>query len=115
MANKRSVGPDSPGNGPARRFRTASPSGSTADWESASGDLLKKVVVAAAIFDGAVRFGISADGGAYSIGIYGDGPPYTTWVPCTEDIDATLVELAEYFGMVADQRAAEGPGKAKKR
>lgn len=107
MANRRSPRADSPGNAPTRKFRSTGSSGGVADWATATDSLIKEVICAASIFDGAIRFGLSADGGAYSIGIYGDGAPYTTWVPCADDIDDTLRELIEYLATVADQRAAE--------
>lgn len=47
--------------------------------------------------DGALRIGVSRDGGAWSFGIYGDGDPYTEYVPGTEDVNEYLRGLAEYF------------------
>jgi hypothetical protein len=40
--------------------------------------------------DGATRFGYSRDGGAYAIGILGDGEPFTEYLPGTADVDEWL-------------------------
>lgn len=66
-----------------------------ADWGGADGDLLRRTVAAIALTGGAVRFGYTTDGGAYSIGIYGDGEPYTEYVRPAEDIDEYLRDLTE--------------------
>jgi len=71
--------------------------GNGADWSEADGELLRKAVAAIAKNDGAVRLGYSRDGGAYSVGIYGDGDPFTEYVPCTEDINTYLRELIEDY------------------
>lgn len=46
---------------------------------------------------GALRFGYSRDGGAYAVGIYGDGEPYTEFVRPGEDMDSFLEEVCELF------------------
>lgn len=68
-----------------------------ANWEAVDGDVLKSVIELVADTDGALRFGRSRDGGAYSVGVYGDGEPYTEYIPGTEDITTYLQELAEYW------------------
>lgn len=47
--------------------------------------------------DGALRIGLSRDGGAFSFGIYHEGAHNTEYVPGTEDVNAYLRELAEFF------------------
>jgi hypothetical protein len=76
-----------------------------ADWASASGDKLRESVCAAASTGGALRFGYSRDGGAFAIGVYGDGEPYTDFVSCNEPIDDYLQEYVELFTDLADIRA----------
>lgn len=63
---------------------------SVADWAAADSRLLRAVVENVTKGDGAIRFGYSKDGGAYSVGIYGDGEPYTEYLPATSDLDAWL-------------------------
>lgn len=47
---------------------------------------------------GAIRIGRTRDGGAWAIGIYGDGDkPYTEYVQGSEDINKYLDNLAEFF------------------
>jgi hypothetical protein len=79
--------------------------GSTADWAGADAIALRDAICAAAIVGGALRFGYSRDGGAYAIGIYGDGEPYTEFVKPIEDIDITLVYIKELFEAYADEKA----------
>jgi len=75
--------------------------GDSADWAKADADVLRRAIVAAALRHGALRFGYTSDGGAYSIGIYGDGDPYTEYVRPSDDIDSFLTELAQYFEEMA--------------
>jgi len=68
-----------------------------ADWQSADGTLVLKAIEVVARSDGALRFGYTRDGGAYSIGVYGDGDPYTVYVKPTEDINEILTGLIASF------------------
>lgn len=72
-------------------------SGGTADWESVDGVLLAKLVATLALDNGAVRFGYTRDGGAYAIGIYGDGEPYTVYVSPKEDLNEWIKDTIEDF------------------
>lgn len=76
-----------------------------ADWASCDAELLKRCVVLASNVGGALRFGYTADSGAYAIGIYGDGAPYTEYVTPHNDIDATLILIEQLFTDIADERA----------
>ncbi len=87
----------------ATKKQKADPNGSirkrlthdVADWAGANPQLLVDVVEIVAVRGGALRFGYTTDGGAYSIGIYGDGKPYTEYVRPAEDIDKYLEDLRE--------------------
>lgn len=61
-----------------------------ADWGNAEPGLLASVVATVTMGGGAMRFGYSRDGGAFSVGIYGDGDPFTEYLPGTEDVDEWL-------------------------
>jgi len=96
---KTTSGIDSPGNGPSRgntrRFKRKS-SGEKANWEYADAELLRLAVALVAEAGGALRLGYTSDGGAYAIGVYGDGEPYTEYVRPGESIDEFLRELVAY-------------------
>lgn len=64
-----------------------------ADWGGASPELLASVVESVTKNGGAIRFGYSRDGGAYAIGIYGDGDPFTEYLGSTEDVDVWLESI----------------------
>lgn len=74
-----------------------SQSSEVADWTQATCTIMLDAVIAAANRGGAIRFGYSKDGGAYAVGIYGDGEPYTEFVRPSEDIDKFLCEVKQYF------------------
>lgn len=78
-----------------------------ADWASADADALRSAICAAAIVGGALRFGYTSDGGAYALGIYGDGAPYTEYVSPADDIDITLVAVRELFEDIANDLATK--------
>lgn len=74
---------------PEKRRRRAS-NDTIADWGSAEPKLLASVISAVASDGGAIRLGYSRDGGAYAVGIYGDGKPFTEYLPGTQDVDEWL-------------------------
>lgn len=90
-----------------RRHKTTG----TADWCKADPSILQSAVTAAAVTGGALRFGYSRDGGAYAIGVYGDGEPYTDFVGGSEDIDDYLKDYIQLFGDIADDKATTGSTK----
>lgn len=68
-----------------------------ADWASADAELLRRAIETVARTGGALRFGYTRDGGAYSIGVYGDGDPYTEYIRPSEDLNAFLSDICESF------------------
>ena len=71
--------------------------GSTADWSTASPALIQRAIACISRAGGAVRFGYTRDGGAYAIGIMGDGEPYTEYVRPSESVDEYLAALIEQW------------------
>jgi len=62
-------------------------------WGWANPELLRNVITVWAERGGALRFGKTSDGGAYAIGVYGDGEPYTVYIEPGEDINDWLQEF----------------------
>lgn len=83
----------------------------SADWMVATESTLKRAIEAASRVGGALRFGYSRDGGAFAIGIYGDGEPYTEFVACTADIDEILLDIIALYEDIADSQATEAVAK----
>lgn len=71
--------------------------GGVADWASANADIIRRAIAAAAAVGGAIRFGYSRDGGAYAVGIYGNGEPYTDFVKPSESIDDFMEDVEQFF------------------
>lgn len=61
-----------------------------ADWSSQDAGTIAELIHNITATGGAVRFGTSRDGGAYSLGIFGDGKPFTEFCPANTDVDAWL-------------------------
>lgn len=81
-----------------RQRRSLSQSkGTPADWGSVDGQLLSRAVAAVAKRGGALRLGYTRDGGAYAVGIYGDGEPFTEYIPPNDDLDLYLKGLIEDY------------------
>lgn len=76
-----------------RRPRVITPSQGSADWEQANADLLRKVIAKAGIKRGALRFGYTRDGGAYSVGVYVGEDYFTDYIRPGEDVDKYLADL----------------------
>lgn len=92
--------------------------GQPADWASVPADAIRSAVVAASATGGALRFGYTSDGGAYAVGIYGDGDPYTEFYTPSEDMEAALLDIMQSFIDLADdiatgKAAKNGPGASK--
>lgn len=85
----------------------------TADWASADASILSRAICAAAITGGALRFGYSRDGGAYAVGIYGDGEPYTEFLKPGEDLDQMLVDIENLFIEIHDEQMSTRRGAKK--
>jgi len=86
--------------GKSRGIRRAG--GGVADWSSVDGTTVVRAIALAASAGGALRFGYTPDGGAYAVGIYGDGAPYTEYVKPSEDMDEFLQQVIELFESIAD-------------
>lgn len=68
-----------------------------ADWASASPVDIQNAINAVTSNGYAVRFGYTRDGGAFAVGVLGDGEPYTDFIRPTEDIDLYLRGLYEDY------------------
>lgn len=72
-----------------------------ADWETADAEQLRTTIAIVAKVGGALRLGYSRDGGAYAVGVYGDGDPYTLYHPPEDDIDALLAKIENAFSEIS--------------
>lgn len=88
---------NSPGNSDnVRPKRSAIFTRDPANWETVSADAIRDCIVQISSIGGAVRFGYSRDGGAYSIGVYGmDSQPFTDYLRPGDDVQAYLDSLAD--------------------
>lgn len=80
-----------------RERRQQRASGEIADWATADAALVLETIANVSSAGGAIRFGYTRDGGAYAIGIYGSGEPFTEYVRPSEDINYYLQGLIEDF------------------
>lgn len=80
------------------RRQTANHLKGAADWAGVDGSLIAKAVAAMAANGGALRFGYTRDGGAYSVGFYGDGEPFTEYVSPGDDVEEFLRGVIEDYG-----------------
>lgn len=87
--NERNSGSNSSSRRRTRQF------GGVPDYMAVDPGKLLRAIAAVALQGGALRLGYTSDGGAYAIGIYGDGEPYTDYVKPSEDLDAYFDELRQ--------------------
>lgn len=109
MANKAGNTRGLSGNRRFTRF-----SAQAADWGEVDADIIRGAIAAASMAYGALRFGYTSDGGAYALGIYGDGDkPYTEYIRPSEDIEGVLRNVeATFLDIHVEQ--SKGTGKAPK-
>jgi len=82
----------------SRRFQRAGSDAARADWARVDMAQLQETIAYVTRAGGAIRFGYTADGGAYAIGVYGDGSaPYTEYVRPGEDIERVLADIGSAF------------------
>jgi hypothetical protein len=72
-----------------------SENGNVADWGAVSGKVLVDLVQVVSGAGGAVRFGYTRDGGAYSVGVYLDDDRETFYFKPADDIDDAIAQLTE--------------------
>lgn len=70
-----------------------------ADWGSANGKSVIDLIQVVSNLGGAVRFGYTRDGGAYSVGVYLDDDRETFYCKPTDDLDDFITRLT---GMLRD-------------
>jgi len=68
-----------------------------ADWANADAALVLQLVCAVAVEGGAVRYGYTRDGGAYSIGLYLGDDSKTYYCNEADGINDEIRELIEEF------------------
>lgn len=69
-----------------------------ADWAGVDAELIRQAITAATLHGGALRFGYTRDGGAFALGVLGDGEPYTLFAGADTDVEITLKEIIETLG-----------------
>jgi len=69
-----------------------------AQWQSADAARIAAAIAAVTSHGYAIRFGYTRDGGAFAIGIIGDGEPFTEFIRPTEDIDVYLDGIVLDYG-----------------
>lgn len=81
-----------------RKFKDLPQSNSRgADWTEVDGVLIAKAVAVVGRMGGALRLGYTRDGGAYAVGVYGDGDPFTKYCPPGDEIESLLRRLIETY------------------
>ena len=82
----------------ARRYGGGGGPSVTADWRIIENVAIVELIQAASETGGAVRFGVTRDGGAYALGVYGDGPdPYTLYAGTPEEMGEHITHLTDVF------------------
>jgi len=71
---------------------------SAADWGTADPARIAAAIVAVSHLGYAIRFGYTKDGGAFAVGIIGDGEPFTEFTRPSEDIDLYLDGIVDDYG-----------------
>ena len=83
----------------ARRSR-----GKPASWSDEDAVKVLEAIDGVCKRGGAVRLGYTRDGGAFAIGVYGDGEPYTEYLRAGDDIVGLLHDIAEDMEPVENSR-----------
>jgi len=94
--------------GRQRRYGATAKTSERADWRTVSNVAIVSVIQAAAEVGGALRFGCSRDGGAYALGVYGDGPDvYTLYAGSVEEMEEHITHLTDVFYDIAVEEGVD--------
>lgn len=94
MASRRT--PKEVNHGETRRAKRRA-AGGKANYMALDPAQLQYTIALVCDAGGALRFGYTRDGGAYAIGVYGDGEPYTEYLRPSDDIEGFLQEICGDF------------------
>lgn len=85
-----------------RRVQLPGGSGGPVSYRKVNTGVLVDTIQTVAIAGGALRLGFTRDGGAYAIGVYGDGDPYTVYCSPSESIDSVLRAIRDGFDIIGN-------------
>lgn len=80
----------------------------TADWRSVNAEKIRGCIAVAGDHGGAVRFGYTRDGGAYAVGVYGLGEPYTAYMRPGDNVEDFLDDLVQAYVSLESQPRLPG-------
>lgn len=80
--------------------KSSDASSDIADWGGIDGKVVVDLVQVITRLGGAVRFGYTRDGGAYSVGIYLDDDRSTFYFSPDVDVEAALEKLTEKLRII---------------
>ena len=87
-----------------RRVQLPNMGGKTPSWRDVNPGVLIDTIQTVATAGGAIRFGYTRDGGAISIGVYGDGVPYTVYVTPRDNLEDTLRSVRDGFDIIGNTK-----------
>ena len=100
LDNKRS-------GGKQRRYGSAAVQRAAVSWVQVRSEDIMELIEAASEASGAVRFGLSRDGGALALGVYGDGDEgYTLYAPTADGMLDHIAGLVDVFNTIRLENAA---------
>ncbi len=82
----------------------------TADWVSVDANIIQRAIGSVSAAGGAIQFGYTRDGGAYSVNVYIGGELLKDYIRPSEDVERYLEELSEDIGSIASDHRQPGDG-----
>lgn len=87
-----------------RRVQLPNMGGKAPSWRDVTPGVLIDTIQTVALAGGAIRLGYTRDGGAISIGVYGDGDPYTVYVSPRDSLEDTLRSVRDGFDIIGNSK-----------
>lgn len=89
-----------------RRYQADSIGSGQVSWMDVKAENIRELIDAVAQAGGAIRFGVSRDGGAYALGVYGDGPDtYGVYAADADGIEEHMFKLGAVFEAIKEEMA----------
>lgn len=85
-----------------RRVKLPGAAHGPANWRLVNVATLVDTITTVSVAGGAIRLGYTRDGGAYAVGVYGDGDPYTIYCGSDQSIEDVLRSICDGFDIIGN-------------
>lgn len=95
---------------PERRVSLPGGPAGPVSWRNVDTGVLVETLQMVSLAGGALRLGFTRDGGAFAVGVYGDGDPYTVYCSPSQNMADFLRAIRDGFEIIGNTGRSGGTG-----